>query len=165
MRKTISLFLFIPEKKAIVLSQRAEGQHHPHVLQATCHGAIEKGEDHADAIERELREEAGLPIVEIGSLTFLGELAAGNNQPETCAYYLAPITEAVVKKLTPNSEVARFVALHANDAAAIIARSEADAIHIDPTEHHVMFEDELKALQMAFTILKEHHWNPTGMLA
>ncbi len=165
MRKTISLFLFVPEKKAIVLSQRAAGQHHPYVLQATCHGAIEAGEDHADALERELREETGLPIVETGPLTFLGELAAGNNQPETWSYSLAPVTEAVAASLKPNAEVARFVVLYANDAATIVARSDADETEVDPAQQHVMFTDELKALQMAFAILNEHNWNPTGMLA
>lgn len=157
-RKTVSLFLYIPEKRVIVLGVRAATQSHPHLLQATCHGAIEKGEDHADAIERELLEETTLGLPDIGPLTFLGELGAGHTVKEECSYYLASITEERAKKLRPTAEVGHFSFLTKDALRDIVVFSEADATHLDPSVRRVMFDDEFEALEEAFALLEERQW-------
>jgi len=161
-RRTISVFLYIPERKAIVLGVRSESQSHPFLLQATAHGSLQEGEDHADAIERELKEETTLDLVDIGSLTFLGELDAGHRVPELCSYYLSPLTEAGMKKLRPTEEVSRFTFLTKEGATDVVRWEDAETHDLDMTTHRVMFEDELQALLMAFALLEEHRWNPLG---
>lgn len=161
-RKTVSLFLYIPEKHMIVLGVRAATQSHPHLLQATCHGMIEKGEDHADAIERELREETTLGLPDIGPLTFLGELGAGHKVKEECSYYLASITEKNAKKIRPTAEVGHFHLVNNDTIRDIVPWNEADAKHLDASVHHVMFDDEVEALLEAFAVLEEHTWQPVG---
>ncbi|MBI4281606.1 NUDIX domain-containing protein [Candidatus Uhrbacteria bacterium] len=161
-RKTVSLFLYIPEKRVIVLGVRATTQSHPHLLQATCHGAIEKGEDHGDAIERELREETTLALPDIGALTFLGELGAGHKVHEECSYYLASITEANAKKIRPTAEVGHFIFLNKEALRDIVPWREAEKKKLDGAVHRVMFNDELEALKEAFALLAEHKWNPVG---
>lgn len=161
-RKTVSLFLYIPEKREIVLGVRAATQTHPYLLQATAHGTIEKGEDHADALERELREETSLDLPDIGSLTFLGELGAGHKVKEECSYYLAPLPQDSVNKLRPTAEVGHFTFLTKESVSAIIPWSEAEKKHCDPAVHRIMFDDELEALAMAFDLLEEYKWNPVG---
>ena len=161
-KKTVSLFLYIPEQHAIVLGVRASTQSHPHLLQATCHGAIEKGEDHADAIERELLEETTLGLPDIGPLTFLGELGAGHKVKEECSYYLAEITDAHAKKIRPTAEVGHFVFLTKDTLRDIIPFTEAEKKHCDTSVHRVMFDDELEALEEAFALLDEHRWQRVG---
>ena len=163
MRKTVSLFLYIPEKRMIVLGVRAATQHHPHLLQATCHGTIEKGEDQADAIERELREETTLGLPDIGLLTFLGELGAGHTVKEECSYYVASITEKNAKKIRPTAEVGHFHMVNKETVRDIVPWSEADAKHLDASVHHVMFDDEREALEEAFALLEESKWNLVGL--
>ena len=161
-RKTVSLFLYIPSKHAIVLGVRASTQTHPHLLQATCHGTIEKDEDHADAIERELREETTLGLPDIGPLTFLGELGAGHKVREECSYYLAGITDTHAKKIRPTAEVGHFVFLTNDALRDIISFTETEQKKLDTSVHRVMFDDELEALKEAFALLEEHKWNPVG---
>ena len=152
-KKTISLFLYNPESKQVVLSQRRDGQHFGGYLQATCHGAIEAGEDHADAMERELKEETGLDIIDIGPLEFLGELDGGARKKETCSYYLASITDERADTMHPTEEVSSFAVLDVDDVRAIVPHSRAkDA---DPKKRHVMFDDELEALTQALAIITE----------
>jgi len=158
-RNSISLFLYIPEKHVIVLGVRASQESYPHLLQATCHGTIEDGEDHADAIERELKEETTLNLPDIGPLTFLGELAAGQKQHEKCSYYLASITEKNAKKIQPTAEVGRFIFIAQEEAGMMTPWSVAETKHIDSSHSNVIFDDELEALTMAFELLDEHEWN------
>lgn len=162
MRKTVSLFLYIPEQRVIVLGVRADTQTHPHLLQATCHGTIEKGEDHGDAIERELLEETTLGLPDIGPLTFLGELGAGHKVHEECSYYLASITEENAKKIRPTTEVGHFIFVNKEALRDIAPWSEAETKKLDGAVHRVMFDDELEALDEAFALLTEHKWNPVG---
>ncbi|MDO8581249.1 MAG: NUDIX domain-containing protein [bacterium] len=161
-RKTVSLFLYIPEKHVIVLGVRAPTQSHPHLLQATCHGAIEKDEDHGDAIERELLEETTLGLPDIGALTFLGELGAGHKVHEECSYYLASITEANAKKIRPTAEVGHFRFITKDALREVVVFSEAEKKKLDVSVHSIMFDDELEALREAFALLEEHKWNPVG---
>ena len=161
-RKTVSLFLYIPEKHVIVLGVRATTQSHPHLLQATCHGAIEKGEDHADALERELREETTLELPDIGPLTFLGELGAGHKIKEDCSYYCASITEEHAKKLRPTAEVGHFRFVMKDALHEVVPFSEAEKKKLDASVHSIMFDDEFEALEEAFALLEEHKWNPMG---
>lgn len=161
-RKTVSLFLFIPEQHVVVLGVRATTQSHPGLLQATCHGAMQANETHLDAVERELREETGLELPDIGPVVFLGELTAGHKVKEDCGYYLASITEDHAHKLRPTAEVGRFHRITKESLHDIIRWSEAEINHVDTTVHHVMFDDEREALEEVFAVLEEHHWNPTG---
>ena len=162
MRKTVSLFLYIPEKRVVVLGVRAETQSHPHLLQATSHGAIEKDEDHADALERELREETTLELPDIGPLTFLGELGAGHKVKEDCNYYIASMTEENAKKLRPTVEVGHFRFVEKSVLREIVVFSEAEKKKLDASVHSIMFDDEFEALEEAFALLEEHKWNPMG---
>lgn len=158
-RNTVSLFLYIPEKRVIVLGVRASTQTHPHLLQATTHGTIEKGEDHADAIERELAEETTLGLPDIGPLTFLGELGAGHKVHEECSYYLASVTEKNAEKIRPTAEVGHFVFVNKEALRDMVPWREAEKKKLDGAVHRVMFDDELEALKVAFALLEERKWN------
>lgn len=158
-RKTISLFLYIPERKVIVVGVRADGQSHAGMLQATAHGTIEEGEDHLQAIERELKEETKLDIVDIGPIQFLGELDGGHKVREDCSYYVAAITEANASKLQPTPEVASFTFLNKDGVDDVISFNDVQKRELDPKVHRVMFQDELDALRELHGLLEEHRWN------
>lgn len=164
-RKTISLFLYIPERKVIVLGVRAHGQSHAGMLQATAHGTIEGGEDHLAAIERELKEETRLDIVDIGPVQFLGELEGGNKVKEECSFYVAAITEANAAKLQPTPEVASFTYVNKDGVDDVVSLDDARKRGLDLTVHRVMFQDELDALRELHGLLEEHRWNPIAVNA
>ena len=164
-RKTISLFLYIPERKVIVLGVRADGQSHAGMLQATAHGTIEEGEDHLQAIERELKEETKLDIVDIGPIQFLGELDGGHKVHEDCSYYVAAISEANAEKLLSTDEVSHFTHINKDGIDDVISFDEAEAKGLDPKVHRVMFQDELDALRELHGLLEEHRWNPIAVNA
>ena len=164
-RKTISLFLYIPERKVIVLGVRAAGQSHASMLQATAHGTIEEGEDHLQAIERELKEETTLDIVDIGPIQFMGELDGGHKVREECSFYVAALTEAGAAKLRPTAEVAHFTFLNKDGVDDVVPFDEARRRDLDPSVHRVMFQDELDVLRELYGLLEEHRWNPVAVNA
>lgn len=164
-RKTISLFLYIPERKVIVLGVRADGQSHAGMLQATAHGTIEVGEDHLQAIERELKEETKLDIVDIGPVQFLGELEGGHKRKEDCSFYVAAITAANAEKLRPTSEVSHFTHINKENVDDVIPFDEAERKGMDPKVHRVMFRDELETVRELYGLLVEHRWNPIAVNA
>jgi len=103
-----------------------------------------------------------LDIVDIGSLSFLGELDAGHKVKELCSYYLAPISEENAKKLAPTEEVDRFTYVNKEAIEGIVSWSEEKERELDLAVHRMMFHDELEALCMAFDMLEEYKWNPIG---
>jgi len=149
-RKTVSLFLYLPETKEMILSRRSESRTRPGLLQATAHGELETAEDDQTALARELKEETTLDIKTVRNLKFIKTVEAGQRQPEKCRYYLAEIDQSVFAGLKPTEEVKEFVKVTAKDLENIAPFSSAEMKGIDLFNNNVMYDDELGALKEIF---------------
>ena len=151
MKNTVSLFLYIPARQEIILSQRAAEESKPRMLQATVHGAMEAEEEPGKAVVRELYEETGLEKGQISDLEFLETRITSGKKPEKVNYFKGVVEEKVFDKLQPGTEVEGFIKVKWSDINNILSLEDAELKGISTEDAWIMFQDERQALEDIFT--------------
>ena len=149
-KQTVSLFLYLPLTKEVILARRAESESHSAMLQATIHGELEERETPQHALTRELYEESNLTLSDVKNLTALGEREVGDHTTEHCVYFMAAITKKKAAKIEPKDEISEFVFIKRQQLDQIITKDYAAENNINPGDAYVMFEDEREMLHEVF---------------
>lgn len=149
-KKTVSLFLYLPDTEEVILSRRAKTLKRPGLLQATVHGMVEEGEDDIKAISRELKEETNLDFGQINNLRFIKTVEVGQTIPEVCDYYSANINPSAFSELKKTAEVEDYVRVDKDGLKEIVRLSLTETTKVDFYKTKVMYDDELGVLQEIF---------------
>lgn len=157
-RKTVTLFVYVPEAKAVILSRRGKLERHPGLLQATVHGQIEPGEVPYLAMKREYKEEAKGEFDKLQQIIELGSAVVGTNVKEQTFYMAASLGGEESGKLQTTQEVSEFKRVVESDVKKIIPYSKVrDQQGYDYDANMVMFDDELEVLKKVFAEYKKVH--------
>lgn len=155
-RKTVTLFVYVPEAKQVILSRRGKLERHPGLLQATVHGQIEPGEVPYLAVKREYKEEAKGEFDKLQQIIELGSAIVGSNVKEQTYYLAASLGNQESGKLQTTQEVAEFVRVSEADIKSIMPNSKVkDQEGYDYAANKVMFDDELDVLKKVFAEYKK----------
>lgn len=155
-RKTVTLFVYVPDVKQVILSRRGKLERHPGLLQATVHGQIEAGEVPYMALKREYKEEAKGEFDKLQQIIELGSAVVGNNVKEQTFYHAASLGSQESGKLQTTQEVSEFLRVSEADLKKIIPNSKvADKEGYDFQANMVMFDDELEVLKRVFAEYKK----------
>ena len=150
-RKTITLFVYLPKEKAILLSRRGKLEKHAGLLQATVHGQIEPGEISQIAMKREFEEEVKGNFHQLTNIRDFGDAIVGENKQEQTFYHAAVMPDDLAKALQPTQEVSEIIHVKQSEVSGIKpyskVKGEAD---FDYAENMVMFDDELEVLKKIF---------------
>lgn len=150
-RKTVTLFLYIPETKEVVLARRGKLEKHPGLLQASVHGQIEPGEISQIAMKREFEEELKGDFHRLTNIIDLGEGDVGNTNPEHTYYHAATMPKEMIADLQPTQEVSEIVLVKEDQIPSIRKYS---TVHgqdgVDLSAEMTMFDDELEVLKKIF---------------
>ena len=151
MRKTVTLFLYLPKAKKIVLSRRGKLERRAGLLQATVHGQIEPGEIAQLALKREFEEEVKGDFHQLTNLRDLGEAEVGVTVKEQTSFHAAVLSDDLLDTLKPTQEVEEFILVAESDINKITPYSKvADKEGYDLQANWVMYDDELKVLKKIF---------------
>lgn len=155
-RKTITLFVYVPEAKQVILSRRGKLERHPGLVQATVHGQIEPGEVPYLAVKREYKEEAKGEFDKLQQIIELGSAVVGTTVKEQTFYMAASLGTEESGKLQTTQEVAEFLRVGEGDVKSIIPYSKVkDQEGYDFAANKVMFDDELDVLKKVFSEYKK----------
>ncbi|MBI4262300.1 NUDIX domain-containing protein [Candidatus Uhrbacteria bacterium] len=158
-RKTISLFLYLPKTHEVVLSRRRENQSYPGLLQPTAHGDIEEGEDEVAAVARELKEETGLGVervLELRRISSRSSLTVTSKSPFYTFYWIGGIDGRSANLLKPTPEVSEFHRVLQEHFETIRKFSQyKDASRSYLFREPTMFDDDREVLAAVFeTIMR-----------
>lgn len=155
-RKTVTLFVYVPEAKQVILSRRGKLERHPGLLQATVHGQIEPGELPYLAMKREYKEEAKGEFDKLQQIVELGSAVVGNTVKEQTFYHAASLGNQESGKLQTTQEVSEFKRVSEADLKKIIPYSKVRGTEgYDYDANMVMFDDELEVLKKVFAEYKQ----------
>lgn len=155
-RKTVTLFVYLPETQQVILSRRGKLERHPGLLQATVHGQIEAGELPYLAMKREYKEEAKGEFDKLQQIIELGSATVGNTVKEQTFYHAASLGTEESGKLQPTQEVAEFVRVSEAELKDIVKYSKVKGQEgYDYMANKVMFDDELDVLKKVFSEYKK----------
>lgn len=157
-RRTISLFLYLPKTGEVVLARRRENQSYPGLLQPTAHGDIEEGEDERLAVARELREETGLEITRVEELRRVSSrssLTITSKTPLYTFYWIGAIDGRAANMLKPTPEVSEFHRVTIEHVAQIRKYSQyRDAGRSFVFREPAMFDDDREVLAVVFESMR-----------
>lgn len=155
-RKTVTLFIYLPESKKVILARRGKLERHADVLQATVHGQIEPGEIPQLAMKREMKEEVKGSFDKLSQIREYGEAEVGNTVKEKTYYFAAMLPEVYLETLKPTQEVAELVLAEETDVKKMIPYSKARGTEgYDYAANMVMFDDEIEVLKKVFADYKK----------
>ncbi len=155
-RKTVTLFVYVPDVKQVILSRRGKLERHPGLLQATVHGQIEAGEVPYMALKREYKEEAKGEFDKLQQIIELGSAVVGTNVKEQTFYHAASLGSQESGKLQTTQEVSEFLRVSEADVKKIIPNSKVgEKEGYDYQANMVMFDDELDVLKRVFAEYKK----------
>lgn len=155
-RKTVTLFVYVPEAKAVILSRRGKLERHAGLMQATVHGQMEPGEVPYLAVKREYKEEAKGEFDKLQQIIELGSAVVGNTVKEETFYMAASLGGEESGKLQPTQEVEEFIRVSEADVKKIVPYSKVRGQEgYDYHANIVMFDDELDVLKKVFTEYKK----------
>ena len=150
-RKTVTLFIYIPEKKQVILSRRGKLEKHPGLLQASVHGQIEPGEISQLAMKREFQEELKGDFHMLTNIKDFGDAKVGDKYAEHTFYHAASMEASLIQNLKPTQEVEEFILVSESDVKNIKPyKSVKGTEGYDYHKNLVMFEDEIKILKKIF---------------
>lgn len=150
-RKTVTLFLYLPKAKKIVLSRRGKLEKHAGLLQATVHGQIEPGEISQLALKREFEEEAKGDFHMLTMIKDLGSAVVGDTVAEETFYHAATFPDDQFETLKPTQEVEEFILVSESDVKDIQKYSKVKGTEgFDYHANKVMFDDEIDVLKKVF---------------
>jgi len=150
-RKTVTLFIYLPDEKQVILSRRGKLEKHAGLLQATVHGQIEPGEISQIAMKREFEEEIKGNYNLLTNIQDYGEAVVGDTTAEHTFYHAASLEAAHVQELQPTQEVEELVMVGENDLAKIVPYSKIKGQEgYDFKANMVMFDDEIEVLKKIF---------------
>ena len=153
-RRTVSLFLYLPKTREVVISRRRENQSYPGLFQATAHGGVEEGEDERNAVTRELMEETSLAIERVEGLRRISTrsfLTMTSKQPMHTFFWLGAIDPRAFKALKPTAEVSEFYRVTKDQFATIRKYSQyRDAGRSFLFREPTMFDDDREVLATIF---------------
>ncbi len=156
-RRTISLFLYLPKTNEVVLSRRRENQSYPGLLQPTAHGDIEEGEEEVAVVARELKEETGLDIERVEGLRRISSrssLTITKKTPVYTFYWIGAIDGRSANMLKPTPEVSEFHRITSEQCMQIRKFSQyKDADRSFFFHEPSMFDDDREVLGAAFEII------------
>ena len=155
-RKTISLFLYLPKTNEVVLSRRREDQSYPGLLQPTAHGDIEEGGTEEAAVARELKEETGLDIDRVEGLRRISSrssLTITSKTPVYTFYWIGAIDGRSANMLKTTPEVSEFHRITQEQYGQIRKFSHyRDAGKSFVFQEPTMFDDDREVLEKIFEI-------------
>jgi hypothetical protein len=155
-RKTVTLFVYLPSSKKVILSRRGKLERHAGLLQATVHGQIEPGELPILAMKREFKEEAKGDYDKLQQVMELGSATVGNTVQEQTFYHAAAMIHEDEQELQPTQEVSEFVRVGESDVKKITPYSKVKGQEgYDYQANMVMFDDELEVLKKVFGAYKK----------
>lgn len=155
-RKTVTLFIYLPESKKIILSRRGKLERHAGVLQATVHGQIEPGEIPQLAMKREMKEEVKGSFDKLSQIREYGQKEVGTAVKELTHYFAAMMPEAFLETLRPTQEVAELLLAEEGDVKKILPYSKVRGQEgYDYLANMVMFDDEIEVLKKVFADYKK----------
>lgn len=155
-RKTVTLFIYVPDAKAVILSRRGKLERHPGLWQASVHGQIEPGELPYMAMKREYKEEAKGEFDKLQQIIELGSAEVGVKNKELTFYHAASLGKEASGHLQPTQEVAEFRRVTEADLPSIIPYSKVKGQEgYDYMNNLVMFDDELDVLKKVFAAYKK----------
>ncbi len=155
-RKTVTLFVYLPETKEVILSRRGNLERHPGLMQATVHGQIEPGELPYLAMKREYKEEAKGEFDKLQQIIELGSAVVGNTVQEETFYHAASLGGEESGKLQTTQEVSEFKRVNESDLKKITPYSKVKGQEgYDFQANLVMFDDELDVLKKVFAEYKK----------
>ncbi|MBI4122338.1 MAG: NUDIX hydrolase [Parcubacteria group bacterium] len=155
-RKTVTLFVYLPEKKQVILSRRGKLERHAGLLQATVHGQIEPGEVPILAMKREFKEEAKGDYDKLQQIIELGSAVVGTKVKEQTFYHAAVMIHEEEQKLQTTQEVAEFIHVSESDVKKITPYSKVMGQDgYDFQANFTMFDDELEILKKVFAHYKK----------
>lgn len=155
-RKTVTLFVYLPETKEVILSRRGKLERHPGLMQATVHGQIEPGELPYLAMKREYKEEAKGEFDKLQQIIELGSAVVGNTVREETYYHAASLGGEESGKLQTTQEVSEFKRVKESDLKKITPYSKVKGQEgYDFQANLVMFDDELDVLKKVFAEYKK----------
>jgi hypothetical protein len=150
-RKTVTLFLYLPKAKKVILSRRGKLEKKAGLLQATVHGQIEPGEISQLAMKRELEEEVKGDFHRLTNIIDLGDAVVGETTTEHTFYHAAMMPDDLFSTLQPTQEVAEFVLVSEEEVKNITPYSKTSKQEdFDYSANLVMFDDELDVLKKVF---------------
>ncbi len=150
-RKTITLFLYLPEAKKVVLSRRGRLEKKPGLLQASVHGQIEPGEISQLAMKREFQEELKGDYHRLTNIIDLGEAQVGDTTREHTFYHAAIMPDVLLETLRPTQEVSEFILVGEDEVKSIKPYSKVKQEKgMDYSGEMVMFDDEIDVLKKVF---------------
>lgn len=150
-RKTVTLFLYLPEAKKVILSRRGKLEKHAGLLQATVHGQIEPGEISQIAMKREFEEELKGDFHQLTNLADLGEADVGDSYPEHTYYHAAMMPDEFLSTLQTTQEVSELVQVSEDQVKDIQPYSKVKGTEgFDYMATMVMFDDEIEVLKKVF---------------
>lgn len=150
-RKTITLFIYVPDTKEVILSRRGKLERHAGVLQATVHGQIEPGEISQIAMKREFAEEVKGDFSKLSNIVDFGEATVGQMTKEHTYYHGATLPTPFVEELQPTQEVAELIFVSEADVKQMTPYSKVrEQEGFDFAASMVMFDDEIEVLKKIF---------------
>jgi hypothetical protein len=150
-RKTVTLFLYLPEEKKVVLSRRGKLEKKPGLIQATVHGQIEPGEISHIAMKREFAEELKGDFHRLTGIIDLGENTVGDTTIEHTYYHAAVMPKEMLGTLQTTQEVQEILTISESEIGTITPYSKVDdKLDSDFSDQMVMFDDELEVLKKVF---------------
>ena len=150
-RQTVTLYIYLPKAKKVVLSRRGKLERRGGLLQATVHGQVEPGEISQLAMKREFEEEVKGDYHSLTNRRDLGEADVGVTVPEHTYYHAATLPDDEIDSLQHTQEVSEFVLVSKDDISKITPYSKVkDDASFDFKENWVMYDDEIKMLKKVF---------------
>lgn len=150
-RKTVTLFIYIPETKEVLLSRRGKLERHPGLWQASVHGQIEPGEIPQIALKREFKEELKGEYGWISQIKEFGDATVGTITKEHTFYMAGSMAKSRLDDLKTTQEVEKFELVSESDVSKIKKYSETKKDeNFDYKSNMVMFDDELEKLKEVF---------------
>jgi hypothetical protein len=154
-RKTVTLFLYLPKAKKVLLARRGKLEKKAGLLQASVHGQIEPGEISQIAMKREFEEELKGDFHRLTNISDLGDQVVGDSYPEHTYYHAAVMPDEVLESLQTTQEVSEIVPVSEDQVGDIQPYSKVkDQEGYDFLSNMVMFDDELEVLKKVFSEFK-----------
>lgn len=154
-RKTVTLFIYIPDEKKVVLARRGKLEKKAGLLQASVHGQIEPGEISHLAMKREFEEELKGDFHSLTNIIDLGDATVGETTVEHTFYHAAMMSKELVDTLQPTQEVSEIILISQDEVASITPYSQVEDVEgSDFSDQMVMFDDELEVLKKVFSQYK-----------
>lgn len=150
-RKTVTLFLYLPKAKKVLLARRGKLEKHAGLLQASVHGQIEPGEISQIAMKREFEEELKGDFHQLTNAIDLGDEKVGQTNPEHTYYHAAIMPDDLLDTLQTTQEVSEILLISENEVGDITPYSKVrDDDSYDFIANKVMFDDEIAVLKKVF---------------